>query len=242
MEIRCENIFKRFGKNEVLKDISLEIEEGKITMIIGGSGVGKSLLLKHFCGLVRPNSGRIFLDSQDITKLSERALYPIRRRMGVIFQSGGLLASMNVGENVALGLKEHRLAPIEKINDVVKEKLSLVELEGKEDVMPANLSGGMRKRVSIARALTMNPEIILYDEPTAGLDPPMSENIDKLIMDLNQKMNVTSVVVTHDLISIFKLAHYIYMLHDGRIIFSGTPEQLRSSENSEVKEFISRQY
>ncbi len=240
MQIRVENIYKRFGKTEVLKGISLNIQEGKIVMIIGGSGTGKSVLLKNICGLLKPEKGKIFIGNDEITGLSERKLFDIRRKMGVIFQSGGLLASLSVGENVSLGLREHKLFPKDKIKDIIREKLALVELEGKEDVMPANLSGGMKKRVSIARALTMNPEIILYDEPTAGLDPPMSENIDNLIKDLNSKMNVTSIVITHDLISIFNIAHYVYMLHKGEIIFSGTPDELRSSKDPIVAEFISR--
>lgn len=240
MQIKADKIYKSFGKNEVLKGISLDIAKGKITMIIGGSGTGKSVLLKHLCGLIKPDKGHVFIDETDITRLSERELFPIRRKMGMIFQSGGLLASLNVADNIALGLREHRIASPQKIKEIVKEKLSLVELDGKEEVMPANLSGGMRKRVSIARALTLNPEIILYDEPTAGLDPPMSENIDNLIKDLNKKMGVTSVVVTHDLISIFNIADFVYMLYQGQIIFAGTPNELRSSSNPQVKEFISR--
>lgn len=240
MHIWCENLYKRFGKTEVLKGVSVDIAPGKITMIIGGSGTGKSVLLKHLCGLMRPDSGKVFIDGNEISKLPERELFSLRRKMGVIFQSGGLLASMNVADNVSLGLREHRLASAEDITRIVTDKLSLVDLEHKEDVMPANLSGGMKKRVSIARALTLNPEAIVYDEPTAGLDPPMSETIDNLINDLNKKTGVTSVVVTHDLISIFKIADFVYMLHKGSIIFGGSPEELKNSQIPEVKDFISR--
>ncbi|MBN1900178.1 ATP-binding cassette domain-containing protein [Candidatus Sumerlaeota bacterium] len=240
MEIFVKNIYKSFGNNKVLQGISLNIPAGKITIIVGGSGSGKSVLLKHLTGLVRPDKGEVIVDGRDIVPLPESALFPLRQRIAMIFQSGGLLASMSVGDNVALGLIEHRLAPKSKIPGIVKEKLALVHLEGKEDEMPANLSGGMRKRVSIARALTLNPELILYDEPTAGLDPPMAETIDDLILELARDLKVTTVVVTHDLISVLKLADTINMLHEGKIIESASPQDFMQSSNSIIKEFIKR--
>jgi phospholipid/cholesterol/gamma-HCH transport system ATP-binding protein len=240
MDIRVTNLVKRFKNNHVLRGLHLEIKQGKITVIIGGSGTGKSVLLKLLLGLLSPDEGAILVNGQDITKLSESALYPIRRQFGMIFQTGGLLNSLTVGENVALGLREHRLVPHEQIAQVVHEKLALVDLADKENEMPAILSGGMRKRVSIARALTLNPRVILYDEPTAGLDPPMAENIDSLILNLNQQFGVTSVVVTHDMISAFKLAHTVNMLHEGRIIASGSPADFQKSHEPIIHDFIKR--
>jgi len=240
MEIEVRNLHKRFGRNAVLRGIDLSIPAGKITVIVGGSGSGKSVLLKHLTGLIRPDRGEVLVDGRDIARLPESALFPLRQRIAMIFQSGGLLGSLSVGENVALGLVEHKLAPPEKIQEIVREKLALVHLERKEKEMPANLSGGMRKRVSIARALTLNPELILYDEPTAGLDPPMAETIDDLILELARDLKVTTVVVTHDLISIFKLADTINMLHQGHIIESSSPEAILRSSNPIVQEFIKR--
>ncbi len=240
MEIGVRNLYKSFGENHVLRGLNLTIPEGEVTVIVGGSGSGKSVLLKHLTGLMRPDTGEILIDGRDITHLPESVLFSLRQRIAMIFQSGGLLASLTVGENVGLGLVEHRLAPRPEIPGIVAEKLAVVRLEGKENEMPANLSGGMRKRVSIARALTLSPELILYDEPTAGLDPPMAEAIDDLILELAHHLKVTSVVVTHDLLSIFKLADTVNMLHDGRIIESAPPEEFKASENEIVQNFIRR--
>lgn len=240
MEILVKNLYKSFNHNKVLQGINLRIPASQITVIVGGSGSGKSVLLKHLTGLIRPDKGEIIVDGRDITALPEAALFPLRQRIAMIFQSGGLLASLSVGENVALGLVEHKLVPRRKIPNIVAEKLALVHLEGKQEEMPANLSGGMRKRVSIARALTLNPELILYDEPTAGLDPPMAETIDYLILELARELKVTTVVVTHDLISVFKLADTINMLHEGTIIESTTPKEFEHLPNPIVQEFIKR--
>ncbi|HPB31649.1 MAG TPA: ATP-binding cassette domain-containing protein [Candidatus Sumerlaeota bacterium] len=240
MEIKAVDIRKSFGSNEVLKGLTLTIKSGSICTILGGSGSGKSVFLKHLTGLVRPDSGSIFVDGNDITRFKEEELFPLRRRIAMIFQSGGLLGSMTVGENVGLGLVEHRMASPEEIARVVRQKLALVHLEGKENEIPANLSGGMKKRVSIARALTLNPELILYDEPTAGLDPPMAETIDDLILELTRDLKVTSVVVTHDLKSVFKLGGTLNMLHDGRIVESAEAGEFRNSDNAIVREFLRR--
>jgi len=240
MDIIVTNLVKNFKDNHVLRGLNLEIREGKITVIIGGSGSGKSVLLKLLIGLLPPDAGAILVNGQDITKLSELALYPVRRQFGMIFQTGGLLNSLTVGENVALGLREHRMASPDQIPQIIHEKLTLVNLADKENEMPANLSGGMKKRVSIARALTLNPRVILYDEPTAGLDPPMAENIDSLILNLNQQFGVTSVIVTHDMISAFKLAHTVNMLHDGKIVASGSPAEFRESHEPIIHDFIKR--
>jgi len=242
MRIDVQNIYKSFGGNHILKGLNLTIPEGKITVIVGGSGSGKSVLLKHLTGLLRPDSGKIIVDGRDIAPLPETALFPLRQRIAVIFQSGGLLSSLTVGDNVALGLVEHRLATRDKIPEIVREKLALVRLEGKDGEMPGNLSVGMRKRVSIARALTLHPDLILYDEPTAGLDPPMAENIDDLILRLSRELKVTSVMVTHDLTSVFKLADTVNMLHEGCIIESLPPEEFKNSRNQIVQNFIRREY
>lgn len=240
MDVVIKNLHKSFGDNHVLRGVDLSVEEGKITVIVGGSGAGKSVLLKLITGLLRPDKGEIYLNGTDITKLNEAQILPLRRKIGLVFQTGGLLNSLTVGENVALPLKEHRLGTREEIEKIVAEKLELLGLKGKENEMPSHLSGGMRKRVSIARVLALNPEMILYDEPTAGLDPPMAENIDSLILDLNKRLNVTTIVVTHDLQSIFKIADTVYMLHKGVIIECGTPEEFKSSSRPEVREFLHR--
>lgn len=241
MEIKVSDLHKSFGENYVLRGVDLTIEKGKSTVIIGGSGSGKSVLLKHLIGLYKPDSGSVFIDGQDICLLKEKDLYPIRKRFGMIFQSGALLNSLSVEDNVALGLREHEMASEKEIMRIVNEKLELVKLADKGKQMPTVLSGGMRKRVAIARALTMNPEIILYDEPTAGLDPPMADNIDNLILELNDNLIMTSVVVTHDMASVFKIADYIYMIYEGKIIEKGTIEDFKKSDKIEVKEFISRE-
>lgn len=240
MDITVTNLVKSFKDNHVLRGLNLAIRKGEITVIIGGSGSGKSVLLKLLIGLMSPDAGSILVNGQDITRLSEYALYPVRRQFGMIFQTGGLLNSLTVGENVALGLREHRLVPSGQIAKIVREKLALVNLADKENEMPATLSGGMKKRVSIARALTLNPLVILYDEPTAGLDPPMAENIDSLILNLNRQYDVTSVVVTHDMISAFKLAHSVNMLHEGKIIASGSPAEFQRSHEPIIHDFIKR--
>lgn len=240
MEIRVDNIYKSFGPYRVFDGLSLTIPEGRITVILGGSGQGKSVLLKHIVGLLRPDRGAIYINGTDLAALKGKALDELRAQIGMVFQSGGLLNSLTVRENVALGLTEHGLAPPDEINRIVEEKLRIVHMEGTEDLRPAELSGGMRKRVSLARALTMNPKVILYDEPTAGLDPPTSDHIDEVIREMNQLFGVTSVVVTHDLVSVFRLAHQVCMMHGGRIILSGTLDDLRTSTDPVITRFLER--
>lgn len=240
MEIRVENLWKRFGRQEVLKGVSLDIRPGRITFLIGGSGTGKSVFLKHLIGLLQPDSGSIVVDGQEITELSEGAMMDVRRRFGMIFQNGALLASMTLCENVSLALVENGLAGRKEARDIACEKLRLVGMDGQADKYPSMLSGGMRKRAAIARALTTQPECILYDEPTAGLDPPRARQIDDLIRDVNQSLNTTSIVVTHDMDSVRKLADKVYMLHEGRIVFAGSPDQMGSSDEQVVRDFIER--
>lgn len=240
MEIRIENLHKRFGDKVVYDGIDLTIPEGKITVILGGSGVGKSVMLKHIVGLVRPDKGKIFVGGKDLSTLNGHELNELRSKIGMVFQSGGLLNSLTVKENVGLGLSERRLKPPDEIDKIVTEKLKAVHLDDTENLRPGELSGGMKKRVSLARALTMEAKVILYDEPTAGLDPPTSDRIDEVIKEMNEKFGVTSVVVTHDLVSVFRLAQHVFMLDDGKIILSGTLDDLKNSKDEKVKGFLER--
>jgi phospholipid/cholesterol/gamma-HCH transport system ATP-binding protein len=238
--IEIKNIHKSFGRNHVLRGVNLNIEKGKTTVIIGPSGCGKSVLLKLIIGLLKPESGNIFVDGTDITSLSDKQLYEIRKKFGFLFQGAALFDSMTVGENVGLGLSENNLKPPEEIKKVVAEKLSLVGLQGTEHLMPSELSGGMKKRVGLARAIAIEPEFILYDEPTTGLDPVMSESIDGLIDDIASKLKVTSIVVTHDIFSVYEVADKVAMIHKGVIHFEGTPRQLEASPDPVVREFLER--
>ncbi|WP_428057587.1 ABC transporter ATP-binding protein [Candidatus Avelusimicrobium alvi] len=231
---------KSFGPKQVLKDVNLKIEEGKTTCILGGSGSGKSTLIKCLIGLEEVTGGRILVEGKDITKIhSEIKLAAIRRRFGYLFQEGALFDSMSVGDNVAFGLKYLTDTPEKEYPKIIKEKLALVGL--KEDVAklnPSELSGGMKKRVALARVLAVEPQVILYDEPTTGLDPIMSDIISDLIMDLKAKLGVTSVVITHDMRSAFKIADYIAFLYEGKILMYGTPDQFRHTDNPYVKQFV----
>lgn len=231
---------KSFGPKQVLKDVNLKIEEGKTTCILGGSGSGKSTLIKCLIGLEEVTGGRILVEGKDITKIhSEIKLAAIRRRFGYLFQEGALFDSMSVGDNVAFGLKYLTDTPEKEYPRIIKEKLALVGL--KEDVAklnPSELSGGMKKRVALARVLAVEPQVILYDEPTTGLDPIMSDIISDLIMDLKAKLGVTSVVITHDMRSAFKIADYIAFLYEGKILMYGTPDQFRHTDHPYVKQFV----
>jgi len=241
MHIVVENLRKELGGRQVLDGISLDIPKGELCFIVGASGTGKSVLLKHLVGLMKPDSGRILIDGQDTTPLSEARLLDVRKRFGMIFQGGGLLDSLTVGENVGLALAEVRREKPERVRAAVAEKLALVGLEGRESQMPGTLSGGQIKRAAIARALTTNAECLLFDEPTAGLDPLMSDNIDDVIADVNRRTGATTIVVTHDLVSVFKLARRVHFLHGGKVLFSGTPEELRASSDATVKAFLARE-
>lgn len=240
--IEIKNLKKKFGKNEVLRGINLIINKGKTTAVIGSSGCGKSVLLKHIVGLLRPEEGSILIDDEDITKMSEKEVYRIRNKFGFLFQGSALFDSMTVGENIGLGLKENTNTPQSEIDKIVAEKLSLVNLSGTEKLMPSELSGGMRKRVGLARALACSPQYILYDEPTTGLDPITSVTIDELIGSLakNEKLQVTSIVVTHDIFSVYEVADTVAMMHEGIIHFEGTPEELKSTGDPIVREFLER--
>ena len=238
--IEIKNLKKDFGEKHVLKGVDLVIPKGETTVILGGSGSGKSTLIKCLIGLEEVTAGEIRVNGKDITKIrSEVKLAAIRRRFGYLFQEGALFDSMTVGENVTFGLKYLTDVPEKDYPRVTKEKLALVGLT--EDVAklnPSELSGGMKKRVSLARVLAVEPEVILYDEPTTGLDPIMSDIISDLIIDLKQKLGVTSVVITHDMHSAFKIADHIAFLYEGHILLYGTPEDFKKTDNPYVKQFV----
>ncbi|MFH0778913.1 MAG: ABC transporter ATP-binding protein [Candidatus Eisenbacteria bacterium] len=237
--IVIEKLSKSFGKKVVLDELDLTIKDGESLVVIGRSGCGKSVLLKHMIGLMRPDSGHIYIDGKELTKMEEEELNSLRTRFGMVFQGAALFDSLTVGENVALPLREHTQLSEEEIQTRVREKLGLVELEGIEDARPSSLSGGMKKRVGLARAIAMDPEFVLYDEPTTGLDPIMADAINSLIRSLQEKLSMTSVAVTHDMTSAYKIADRIGMLHDGRIILHGTPEEIRTCGDHRVCQFIS---
>lgn len=236
--IRLKNVSKRFAEKEALKDISLTIEKGETVAIIGGSGSGKSTLLRLMIGLDRPTSGEIYIGADNITAMNENALDRVRLRMGMVFQYSALFDSMSVGENVAFGLREHTEKPEEEIRRIVAEKLELVGLPGVEGMMPQELSGGMKKRVGLARAIATDPETIFYDEPSSGLDPIMTAKIDELIIDMQKKLGVTSVVVTHDMASASRIADRIAMIYDGALIAVDTAERFQDIDDERVQAFF----
>jgi len=237
--IKAENVIKRFGDRVVLNGVSLEIYKGETFVIMGGSGCGKSTFLRLLIGALKPDSGKVYLLGKDLSALNEDEMDKIRKKIGMSFQSSALFDSMTVGENVSLPLKEHTKLDKSVIDIVVKMKLELVGLRGFENLIPSQLSGGMRKRVGLARAIAMDPEIVFYDEPTAGLDPIVAGVIDKLIFDLSKKLSITSVVVTHDMKSVFSIADRVAMLYEGVVLEVGTPDEIRSSSNQMVQQFIS---
>jgi phospholipid/cholesterol/gamma-HCH transport system ATP-binding protein len=236
--IELQEVHKSFGPQHVLKGLNLTITRGRTTVIIGRSGGGKSVILKHMIGLIRPDQGRVLVDGHDLNVMDDRQLNEVRRRFGMLFQDAALFDSMTVGENVAFPLREHTSLSREQIADTVQEKLAMVGLSNVEHKMPSELSGGMRKRVGLARAIALEPEIILYDEPTTGLDPPLSDAINRLISETQEKLGVTGVVISHDIAGAFQVGHEIAMLYDGKIIAHGTPEEIKSSDDAVVQQFI----
>ena len=239
--IEIRNLHKSFGDNAVLKGINLNIETGETIVIIGRSGCGKSVLIKHIVGLLEPDEGYVNVGGKIVSNLNEKELYQLRKKFGFLFQGAALFDSMTVEENVGLPLVEsERRYTAKDVKEVVEEKLSIVDLPGVHKLKPAELSGGMKKRVGIARALITNPEYILYDEPTTGLDPIMSDSIDNMIKELADKLNVTSIVVTHDMYSVKNVADKVAMIHDGVVHFVGTPEKLLKEEDNIIVDFIKR--
>ncbi len=239
--IEIVDLYKRFGSNHVLNGVNLRINTGQTIAIIGKSGCGKSVLIKHIIGLLNADSGFVKVEGMVVGDLKEKELYDLRKKFGFLFQGAALFDSMTVEENVALPLVEsgNRFQGKE-INKIVSEKLELVEQSGIQKLKPSELSGGMKKRVGLARALVTNPDYILYDEPTTGLDPIMSDSIDNLIKELSNKLNVTSVVVTHDMLSVKKVADVVAMLHNGKIHFTGPPQELLDSNDEIIQDFIKR--
>ncbi len=236
--IEIVDLHKSFGDNKVLDGVNLTISKGETTTIIGRSGVGKSVLLKHIIGLVKPDEGKILIDGEDITLCKNEKLVELRQRFGMLFQGSALFDSMTVQENVGLGLREHTKLPEEEIREIVREKLRLVGLSGVENSKPAELSGGMKKRVGLARAIAMSPEYILYDEPTTGLDPIMADAINYLIIRMKNELNITSIAVTHDIVSAYKISNRIAMIYEGKIIFVGTPEEVKNTDDPIVRQFV----
>ena len=236
--IEVSNLMRQFGDRTVLKDISFTVDRGETLVIMGGSGCGKSTLLRHIIGSMKPTSGSVKIFGQEITTMSEREIESVRKRFGMLFQSGALLASLTVGENVALPLEQHTNKAPEDIEEIVEQKLLMVGLSGFEKLKPAEISGGMKKRVGLARALALDPELLFSDEPTSGLDPIMTAVVDQLTQKLTHSEHMTAVVVTHDMTSAFRIATRMIMLGHGSIVAQGTPNEIRNSPNPEVQQFI----
>lgn len=232
------NLVKKFGDRAVLNDLNFEVRKGEILVIMGGSGCGKSTLLRHLIGSMRPTSGSIEMLQTDLAKVDEAGLNQVRKKIGILFQSGALFNSMTLGENIALPLREHTDLSEDVIEIMVKMKLELVGLRDFEHLKPSQISGGMKKRVGLARAIALDPQIMFYDEPSAGLDPVASGMIDELMMDLNKKTGVTSIVVTHEMDSAFRIAHRMILLSQGKVVAEGTPEEMRASADPLVHQFI----
>ena len=236
--IAVRGLTKKIGRQEILRGIDLTVAKGETLVIIGRSGGGKSVLLKHLIGLLLPDEGEIWIDGQNIIGLNERKLAAIRRKVGILFQGGALFDSMTVEENIAFPLREAGERDRKVIREKVNEMLEVMEMEGQQRKMPVNLSGGMKKRVGLARSIIRRPSCILYDEPTSGLDPVVSDSINRLIRRLQERFHVTSIVVTHDMKSAFHLADHIGYLHEGRIYFYGTPQELQVSGDPLLQDFL----
>ncbi len=236
--VEFHDLFKAYGPKQVLRGATLKVYRGEVLVILGGSGTGKSVTLRHMLGLEAPDSGRVIIEEEDITELPEEELYRVRKKFGMLFQSGALFDSMTVFENVAFPLREHTEMSEDEITRAVREKLELVNLPSSEHLMPVDLSGGMRKRVGLARSIVLDPKVILYDEPTTGLDPITAQTINELIVDLQAKLNVTSVVVTHDIHSAFSVGDRIAFLHQGVFEWIGTMDEARDADHAGLRDFL----
>jgi phospholipid/cholesterol/gamma-HCH transport system ATP-binding protein len=236
--IEVVDLVRKFGNRAVINNISLNIHRGETLVIMGGSGCGKSTLLRHIIGSMKPTSGSVKIFGEEISTMNERQIGNVRKRFGMLFQSGALLASLTVGENVALPLSQHTRKTPEEIDEIVEQKLKMVGLSGFENLKPAEISGGMKKRVGLARALALDPELLFSDEPTSGLDPIMTAVVDQLTLKLTHGAHMTAVVVTHDMTSAFRIATRMIMLGHGSIVAQGTPDEIRTSPNPEVQQFI----
>lgn len=236
--IEVKDLYKSFGGHPVLNGVTLKMERGETMVIIGQSGGGKSVLLKHMVGILKPDRGEVWVDGLDISRLEKEELNKVRRRFGMLFQGGALFDSLTVGENVGFALRRYTALSENEIREKVKEKLAMVGLRDIENVKPAELSGGMKKRVGLARAIAMEPEVVFYDEPTTGIDPIMADAINSLIIDLHNKLKITSIVVTHDMTSAYKIADRIAMLYQGVIIGIGSPEEIKATADPIIRQFI----
>jgi len=237
-QIRIRGIEKAFGAHKVLRGVDLDIERGRIHIIIGGSGQGKSVLMKHLMGLLKPDKGHIYVDGEDVVPLDDHELNRVRRKFGMLFQYAALFDSLSVEQNVAFPLVEHTKKSKAEIQELVMKRLHSLGLRNIEKKFPAELSGGMRKRVGLARALVLEPQILLYDEPTTGLDPVATKNVDDMIRDISAETGVTSVVISHDMASTFRIAHRISMLYNGQIAVTGTPDDIKRCKLPFVREFV----
>ena len=236
--IDVQDLYKSFGGFAVLKGINLQMREGTTTVVLGASGSGKTVLMKHIMGLFKPDHGWVIVDGENISAMGRHELAVFRERMGMVFQSSALFDSMTVGENVAFPLREHSNLSEREIREKVKEKLAVVDLHGVEQKFPAELSGGMRKRVGLARAIVRDPKIVLYDEPTTGLDPLTTESVDEMIIHARERLSVTSVVISHDIGSAFHIADWIAVINEGRIVEEGTPAEVRKTQEPFTRQFL----
>jgi phospholipid/cholesterol/gamma-HCH transport system ATP-binding protein len=236
--LRVRYLSKRFGQHQVLDNINVDIERGKVNVILGASGAGKSVLVKHFMSLLRPDSGGVWVDGTNIFALNSKDLALFRRKFGMVFQFAALFDSLNVFDNCAFPLREHTKKSKAEIREIVHDRLAALGLDGTQQKFPGELSGGMRKRVGLARALVLEPEILIYDEPTTGLDPLATKNVDEMILTTSERYNVTSVVISHDMASVFRIAERIAMLHERRVLVSGTVDEVRESDHEYVRRFI----
>jgi phospholipid/cholesterol/gamma-HCH transport system ATP-binding protein len=237
-KIKVRDLHKAFGSKIVLDGVDLDVQQGESMVVIGGSGVGKSVLIKCIIGLLTPDAGTIEVDAEPVVGLNEKELDALRKKFGMLFQYAALFDSLTVWENVGFGLIQHSKMKNREIRDVAEEKLRMVGLPGILDLMPSELSGGMRKRVGLARAIAMEPEILLYDEPTTGLDPIMADAINDLIIQLREELGITSITITHDMVSAYKIADRITMLYRGDLIATGTPDEIQGTDNPYVQQFI----
>jgi phospholipid/cholesterol/gamma-HCH transport system ATP-binding protein len=236
--LRLVDVHKKLGKQHVLRGVSLEIHEGENMVIIGRSGGGKSVLLRHIMGLWHPDSGEVWFNGDQISAMQEEEIVPLRKKMGMLFQNGALFDSLSVGENVAFSLREEGRLGEDEIQKEVAQALKVVDLPGQEGKMPSELSGGMRKRVALARAAIARPQLMMYDEPTSGLDPVISDSINKLIVRLGEQLEMTAIIVTHDMVSAYEIADRIALLHEGKIYCVDTPEKIQESKDPVVERFV----
>jgi len=232
------DLHRSFNKRHVLTGVNLQVEKGESMVVIGGSGSGKSVLIKHIIGILKPDKGRVLIDGINITSLKENELYEVRKKFGMLFQAGALFDSLSVWENVGFALLRHKKMSEKEVKSFAIEKLRLVGLVGVEDLMPSELSGGMKKRVGLARAIAYDPEILLYDEPTTGLDPIMADAISTLIVEMKSHLSITSIAITHDINCAYKIADRIAMLYEGKIIEVGSPDEIKNTQNPVVRQFI----